>query len=753
MKLRLAIGLLLCASAAHAAPPVPMPSFQTLTTGNGFGFSVFDANAKKLSQFLERPYRYLSPGNDPKGSGVYRRDLAFDVYFGALTGGTGGWMPDQAQTALGYVEQNGVIRSVGQVGAVKIESHFFAPYGLDANSLVMVAKATNTTGASTTLKLFALPNFRLGGGDADNPSALGETITTTGTHTVETGALGEEGGAMVYVPLGAISKADCTGSGYDAVKAGTELPSDQRSCSGDDRTIIFQSSQITLGPGDSALFGLVIGFSPTASGANALGTAIDTFIAARTPAQVLADALMEWETWRTPPPTLLSDDERRVYRQAESTLRMAQIREPYLEVPKQKGHGMILASLPPGIWHIGWVRDATYATVALTKMGHLAEARDSLRFFLSSEAGSYASYAGGPYRISVTRYFGNGQEESDWNDKGPNIEFDGWGLYLWALRQYLDAAGDGALLDEKLDTGELTRDVLRSGVGEPLIRNVGPGGLVLADTSIWESHWDLRKQYAFTSLAAARGLCDLASVEARYGDAAHAGLARGQAAQVRAGIRASLLDQSLLLGGSKEGLAGGTYHDAAVLEAFNWEIFGSDDALYPATLSGLDKALKLPSLGYKRNDDGLTKYDSNEWIFVDLRTAGAFRMRGNATRADEIVGWVTAQARVNYDLIPELFNAFPEDGPLWSYAGATPMVGFGAAAYILALRARAGEKDAHDCGDDSVDGGTPVDAGTPGTDSGCGCAIGRAPVSCGVLEALCFALAALAFVSLRRRAR
>jgi GH15 family glucan-1,4-alpha-glucosidase len=752
----LALALLLLAPRVFAASPAPVASFTQLPTGNGFGFSIFDTATKKVTAFLERPYRYLTPGTDPHGDGVYRRDLAYDVYFGVRGGGSGGWLPDQAQSEVGYVAQSGVIRSVGKVGALEVESHYFSPFGLEHNALVMIAKVTNTSGATVSAQVFALPNFRLGAG-GDDPSALGETITTSGTHTVETGALGDSGGAVVYVPIGAIAKADCSGAGYAAIQGGGELPSDQRSCSGDDKTLIVQSGVLSLGAGESGSFGLVIGFTPVASGADALGTAIDGYLSGRSADQVLTDALADWESWRKPAPTGLSDDEKRVYRQQETVLRMAQVREPWQTVPKQKGHGMILASLPPGIWHIGWVRDATYAIVALVRSGHLAEARDALRFFLSAEAGGYASYAGGSYRISITRYFGDGQEESDWNADGPNIEFDGWGLYLWALRQYIDAAGDGAILDETLDTGERFADVLRAGVVDPLVRNVEPGGLVLPDTSIWESHWDKRKHYAFTSLAAARGLCDAASIEARYGDGARAGLARGQAAQVRAAVRSQLLDRSLLLGGSTEGLAGGTYHDGAVYEAFNWGLFASDDPIYPATINGLESVLKLPSLGYKRNDDNGSKYDSNEWIFIDSRAAGAYRhmgtMAGNA-RADELVAWVTSQARANYDLIPELFNAFPEDGPLWSYAGAAPMVGFGAAQYLLQLRERAGESEAQDCAEVGAPDGGAGDGGmTPPSDGGCGCALGRAPVSCTTIAFFAVVGAASLLLALRRRRR
>src|SRR4029077_16506952 len=106
-----------------------------------------------------------------------------------------------------------------------------------------------------------------------------------------------------------------------------------------------------------------------------------------------------------------------VWRQAETVLRMGQIREPYQESPRRKNHGMILASLPPGGWHTGWVRDATYAVVALSRMGHPTEARAAPDFFLNAEAGKYSSppYLNGPYRISVVRYYGDGEEEADFS--------------------------------------------------------------------------------------------------------------------------------------------------------------------------------------------------------------------------------------------------------------------------------------------------------------------------------------------------
>ena len=41
-----------------------------------------------------------------------------------------------------------------------------------------------------------------------------------------------------------------------------------------------------------------------------------------------------------------------------------------------------------------------------------------------------------------------------------------------------------------------------------------------------------------------------------------------------------------MLGGSKEGITAGTYHDGAALEAINWELYPPSDPRSGATLDG-----------------------------------------------------------------------------------------------------------------------------------------------------------------------
>jgi len=149
--LRLITFLLLLPGVALAQPE-PVPSFQYLPTGNGFGLQVFDSNRNAVAQFLERPYRYIKPNpSNPDAEGQVRRNLAYDTYFGLRAGATSLWIGKQTPDEVGYVDQTNVIRSAVSVGSLLTESFYFAPYGYGGNGLVMVLKVTNQGGSAATV--------------------------------------------------------------------------------------------------------------------------------------------------------------------------------------------------------------------------------------------------------------------------------------------------------------------------------------------------------------------------------------------------------------------------------------------------------------------------------------------------------------------------------------------------------------------------------------------------------------------------
>jgi MYXO-CTERM domain-containing protein len=430
---------------------------------------------------------------------------------------------------------------------------------------------------------------------------------------------------------------------------------------------------------------------------------------------------------------------------------MGQILEPYSTSPRRKNHGMILASLPPGGWHTGWVRDAVYAIVPLARTGHFAEAKKGLDFFLDAEAGRYPSFLNNvDYRISTVRYYGDGQEEADYSGHPTrNIEIDGWGLFLWAARTYVDQSGDVAWLDELTAEGDTVYEAIREGVAEALAANLEDNGMAIADASIWEVHWGNRQHFLYTTAATARGFCDMATLARRAGRTDDIERYRALSEDAVSAMRTHFIDSNRVFAGSLERLAqGNNYRDGATVEAITWSLIPANDPIALATLDALSY-LVTPAGGYKRVEGSNDQYDTDEWILIDLRASSSFRRAGNHAKADQLLDWVTGQASVNFDLLPELYNT------------RIPMVGYGAGAYLMTLLDRGGLMEHSDCGEvdleDYPDAGVIIggDGGPddPGADDvgrtglACVCASGRGGPGGG--EAVL--LVAVALVLRRRR--
>lgn len=720
------------AISSRAGAVDPVPSFQFLVTGNGNGFQVYDASANAIKQFLERPYRYLKPNPaNPDGEGIVRRNLAFDTYFGVRVGSTSAWLGGMAPIEIGYVNESNVIRSAVTVDGVLTETFFFAPFAYPGNAMVMVLRVTNNGAAAQTVTAYSNHNFKLGTAtDPDAPGADGEVIAydTASASATETGP---GGGVMIYAPIGGADVSTCDANAYTTVQSGGTL-TQLANCSGTDIKNTFAKNLGSLAPGASASFGVALLFDASGD-PSAARQAWTSFVNGRAADQVLSDALAEVEAWRKPPPAGLSATETSIWRQAEIALRMGQITEPWQDSPQLHNHGMILASLPPGAWHTGWVRDASYATAALARAGHGDMAKDSLDFFLGADAGRYASFLGNvPYRISVVRYFGDGEEEADYSGQPTrNIEIDGWGLFLWAARAYVDATGDVGWLSSTTKKGDVVYDAIKSGVADALAANMEASGIAIADASIWEVHWGNRQHFLYTTAAAARGFCDMATLARRAGKMDDVATYKALALKAIAGMTAGFIDTQHVLGGSLEKLqSGASYHDGATIEPFNWSLIAPNDPITTATLTGLSY-LQTPAGGYKRLEGSTDQYDTDEWILIDLRASDAFRRAGQTDKADQLLGWVTAQASVNYHLLPELYNAQSSAGQIGAYSGSIPMAGYGAGAYLMTLLDRAGLYEPADCGDydqgEYGDGGVgPGGVGGPGSTG----ADGRTGVAC-----------------------
>ncbi|HTJ41964.1 MAG TPA: glycoside hydrolase family 15 protein [Kofleriaceae bacterium] len=668
MRAALAVILIATAAPARAEAQVipPHASFTQLAWSNGFGAGFYDATQRRVKGFRDHLY----------ASGAH--ELMYDAYWGLRVGGQELWLTSRPVEAAGYDGDSGIAQVTQSFLGVKVTERYLAPYGVDAPALVMIVEVENTTSSPLSdSALFAIDNVHTGGG-ADG--SLAETITWRASP----GEYEEKGatGVIVHRALPAATTHACSPNNpYTAVSSGAHMVSTDASGTVDDAVPGFEWSLDGLAPGEKKTFAVVLGFRADGDRAS-----LDASLASlgSDPAAILDAARADWAAFqaRATEPAGLSPDEHAVYRRQLAILRMGQVREP------GRGHGAMVASLPPGHWNIAWVRDQAYAVSALVRAGLYAEAKDALAFWLGAQAGTWVccDSTGGPwvgaaYGISVVRYTGDGSEEADSNADGPNVEFDGFGLVLGALDEYVAASGDLSLVSDNADrVFAKTADVI-AGLVEPAT------GLVRADSSIWETHWynGGKKHYAYTDVAAVRGLRAAADLAMRAGRANDASRYAAAATAIATAIDAKLVDPGThaLRGNTEES----AWMDSAPVEAFNWDVLAADGDVARASLDQWKANLwnGLVGHGYHRDDDG-GFYDVREWIVIDLRMATALRRAGRPDEAAQLIEWITQQARANAELIPENFDRTTGD-----YAGEVPMVGFGAGAYVTALWERGGQ--------------------------------------------------------------
>ncbi len=680
----------------------------TLSSSNGLGTLVYDATQYKITEFLEHAY------TNPNATTV-SRNFAYDSYPGVRVGtGAGTWLDTVTPTIIEYVPGTGIVHTQHATQGLTIDQYNFAPMALTENASVMLVKVTQTGSSPAPVAVFSLFDYFVGtfSDGAPSPGNDSETATYDAANDAyyETGPSGV---AMGFASIAPSTEHGCdstTGpdNPYGLVNAGSDLmndPGTNGAVTG--ATEGFETTLGTLGVGDSAWVGWVTALSPDGDGASAIDSA-RAWLNGQTPDQVLASEEAGWASWITPAPAGADALEAAEYAQSQVMLRMGQVTEA------APAAGQILAAVSPGEWTITWVRDMAYSTVALVKSGHYPEALAALTFEMNpSFVANYESYltttggAGVPYQISVCRYYGDGSEWSDSNTDGPNVEFDGFGLFLWALDEYVTASGDTATLNAWWPT-------IKSKVGDVLVDLQEPSGMIAADSSIWEVHWDGQQHhFTYTTAAAANGLCAASDLATKAGDSASSTTYMTHGQQARDAIVANMRGPSGALGQSPEAIASGMqWLDASTIEAFNWGLLNPAGRTASLTMASMLAGLVPPSgRGFMRDQTG-AYYDSQEWVFVDLRSAPAFAANGQTTFSSNLFEWNTDQGSDNFYELSELHDATTA-----SYAGAAPMVGFGAGAYILALTSR-GVAVTPACGAFAVEPGVdagPVDSGVDAT--------------------------------------
>jgi MYXO-CTERM domain-containing protein len=686
-------------------------------------------------------------GNQPQA--VPTRDLVYDAYFGLRANGAQAWLSgapvdgDESGYAgwqAGAKGGTGVATMVQTVGSMVATTYAFAPRDFPHAGFVIALRVENKGGApAKAVRAFSLHNLHLGFGRPgvmSDLSANGETITYDAGKGdfLERAFAGVVVGRSLGAPLHHMATSSQTPAAqgvWNVVNGGGDLGDvSGAQPTADDSVSAFEWDLGDIASGGEAWAGVAFAHhGDPFAGATVQGW-LDAYVAGKSAKQLVDAEIASWASFQAgvKVPSGGTLDDQALVRHAAALLSMAQVEDdsaylrdvlsqdgeprftrfgaslgaPPAKLPAtvaHRGKGQIIASLPPGEWTVAWSRDGAYAATALATLGRKDEARAQLEFGLQAEAGRFQNwnelkpYSMPPYQVSLVRYHGFGVEETDFNDFGPNLEFDGFGLYLWALRSYEALTGDTTLVDDAWPTASTK-------IADALVALIDPAThLVRPDSSIWETHWNGRQRtWTYTNITAVRGLCDAAELATRVGDAARAKIYKDAAIDLRNAIAGKLLDgQHALVSNEEELKTGSGYWDAAVLDGIAMGLFDPKGLVAKATFAGLDANLAAPAgAGWSRNDDRTdhagqpedtspwgSEYDSAEWVFTDMRGAVAARLGGDDARADRLIKWVREQTLANYGAFAETYDE--TTGVLKFNA---PMIGFGAGAYTLALAAK-----------------------------------------------------------------
>jgi len=618
------------------------PAFASnLVTGNGYGFAVVAPGQGAVTKFYAHPYSFerAEPGK-PLSEGVPTANFVKEIGWG---------VPGTEGAGADYVQDSHVIRARSRGG----EGLVFMPFGLGRTALVVGWEAGAAETRPSGLRV-----------EWNRPVTSQRVVQVEG---VAVEVLRFEGirEALLLIPIG----------GKAAGRAGNALAGSRA------------WALISLEKEDDA---------------EAAAREFAQWQAGLGVHALAQREIAELERWRVQPAVHFTGEaERHLWRQSEVMLRIAQCREP--NRPGRNGNGLIVASLPDGLWFTPWVRDMAYALVALARMGHQAEARAGLMaYFNAQPTGKMrAETAGADYQVSVVRYFGDGEEEPFFTEEGAtNIEFDDWGLVLWALGEYERKFHDTQLLKAASYRGTVYASA-RDFVVKPLLANTEPEGaeggrIVAADTSIWEEHQKDQKHFAWSTALAIVGLKEFADLAAQMGDAAGKDAAGADVAALEAGFRDAFVRGGKLHGTREEGEKNDI--DGALLAIEDFGVV-TDPALLRDTVERME-LLKVASGGYRRVRSNYTDpaifeywYERQEFVFVDFSLAEVDWRLGRRDEAAAILTRIEDKAAMDHNLLPEMYVSLPCQlfpGTVGDPTGALPMVGYGAGEFVLHLLKREG---------------------------------------------------------------
>jgi hypothetical protein len=368
-----------------------------------------------------------------------------------------------------------------------------------------------------------------------------------------------------------------------------------------------------------------------------------------------------------------------VFLQSAAFVKMAQCREP------GPGFGQIVDALAPFSDNVAQTRDMAYSVAALVRTGHFSEARSALKFMLYANAGSFKDYRvdakqwglGRNYVVSLSHYSGTGFERAASLGETPALYYASHPLFLWALHEYYKYSSDRPFLDQ-------VWSIVKGYVLEPMISCLDGQSLMRADSGLWDVAAP-GEQFTYTSVCAFQGLTSAAVLAQTMDDAETVQRCTQLANRVRESILTHLTySKARILRRSLEAKAFPAVLDASTLEAVNWQVLRPEWKSARSTLQAVQTYLRV---GGQERGFALGYLDKKnlgpEHLFSTLRAIEAMQIMKRKKEAQPVLDWIVDQAALNGEMIPEYYDA-----ATGSYLGAYPVIGMGAAAFILAALAQ-----------------------------------------------------------------
>ena len=287
----------------------------------------------------------------------------------------------------------------------------------------------------------------------------------------------------------------------------------------------------------------------------------------------------------------------------------------------QSPWGSFVASPDSGQYQFCWLRDSAFISHALDRAGERAAAARYHRWVAGAlarlrpamaDASALADRPDAAHRLPPARFALDGSTvRDDW----PNFQIDGYGAWIWSLREHVRLAGDRGLLDEIRTAVDATWRYLDAMALHPCF-------------DVWEEHGD---QVHTSTLA-----CTAAGLSA----------AAGLLDEPRAAARADEV-RSLLLGlGASYGRFPKSASDGDVDASTLWlceplGIVAPGDPVMSATVDAIKAELDLD--GGIRRYPGDTFFGGGAWPVLTA-SLGLYRLAsGDVRAAGDCLTWIEAK--------------------------------------------------------------------------------------------------------------